>query len=385
MRRYSLSGLPDSILVQDLTAVIVRERGTTADVLAHIGEFDARKLYRPAAHPSMFSYCVGELHLSEDAAYKRIQAARAARKVPAIFGAVADGRLHLAAVCLLAPHLSRENADTLIAAATRKSKSDIERLLAERFPRPDVPERVRAITFEALVMPHAEPADVAGSTELPACARPVEPQPAPGQVDLSVPLCPEAPAPPPRLAPLAPQRFALQVTIGQETHDKLRHAQALLGHQILSRDVAQVLDRALDALIRELEKRKFAATKQPRRRGGRPSSNPRYIPAAVKSAVWKRDQAQCTFRSEDGRRCPARSALEFDHVEPVARGGQATVGGIRLRCRAHNQYAAECAFGAGFMERKRERARDASAMKKARSETRAPVSPGAPHPPARLW
>ena len=33
-------------------------------------------------------------------------------------------------------------------------------------------------------------------------------------------------------------------------------------------------------------------------------------------------------------------------------GGQvsrASVDGIRLRCRAHNQYAAECAFGTGFM------------------------------------
>ena len=34
--------------------------------------------------------------------------------------------------------------------------------------------------------------------------------------------------------------------------------------------------------------------------------------------------------------------------------------GVRIRCRAHNQYAAECAFGAGFMSRKREAAQHAA-------------------------
>jgi hypothetical protein len=53
--------------------------------------------------------------------------------------------------------------------------------------------------------------------------------------------------------------------------------------------------------------------------------------------------------------------LEFDHVQPVARGGKASVEGIRLRCRGHNQYEAERAFGAEFMQKKREEARTARA------------------------
>ncbi len=77
----------------------------------------------------------------------------------------------------------------------------------------------------------------------------------------------------------------------------------------------------------------------------------------MKRAVWARDGGQCTFVSEVGHRCQARKLIEFDHVEPVARGGTATVAGIRLRCRAHNQYGAEREFGAGFMRGKREAAR----------------------------
>src|SRR5437867_10744908 len=98
MHAYSLTHLSDPDLSQSLKAVIANDRSSTAVVLAHIAEFDARKLYVPAAYPSMFRYCVHELHLSEDAAYKRIQAARAARRFLVIFEAVADGRLHLTAV-----------------------------------------------------------------------------------------------------------------------------------------------------------------------------------------------------------------------------------------------------------------------------------------------
>ena len=49
------------------------------------------------------------------------------------------------------------------------------------------------------------------------------------------------------------------------------------------------------------------------------------------------------------------------------RGGEATVEGIRLRCRAHNRYEAECAFGVGFMEHKREAARQAREQARARA------------------
>ena len=127
-----------------------------------------------------------------------------------------------------------------------------------------------------------------------------------------------------------------------------------------------MFDRALDALIVRLEQRKFGATTRPRLRQGI-SANPRHVPAEVRRAVWQRDRGRCTFVSPTGRRCPTRGRLEFDHVEPVARGGRATVKGIRLRCRAHNQYAAECAFGAGFMGRKREVARRAAQEAQARA------------------
>jgi len=310
----------------------------------------------------MYAYCVGELHLSEDAAYKRIQAARAARQFPALFTALAEGRLHLAGICLLAPHLTPENAEELIAAAAHKTKCDIEQLLAQRFPRAELLPLVQAfpaprpVRSKQLAPGQVEPeaAEHGGS---------VTDQLAPGQV--------EARAPRAKVTPLSAECFMLQVTIEKDTHDKLRYAQALLSHQLPSGDIAQVVDRALDVLIAQLERQKFAATARPRVRTRRSACNPRHIPAHVKRAVWERDQGQCTFVSDTGRRCESRKFLEYDHVDPVARGGQATVQGLRLRCRGHNQLEAERTFGAGFMSAKREEARRTAAAARTRAAAHA--------------
>ena len=71
---------------------------------------------------------------------EHIEAARAARQFPAIFDAVAEGRLELSAVIRLAPHLTPETADDLLAAAARKTEFELEQLLAERFSqRPSAP------------------------------------------------------------------------------------------------------------------------------------------------------------------------------------------------------------------------------------------------------
>jgi len=366
VRNYSLSHVGDQALLRQLASLVGQDRTTTAEILAHIAEVDARKLYLPAAYPSMYAYCVGELHLSEDAAYKRIQAARAARQFPAIFEAVAAGRLHLAAVVLLAPYLTQGNADELLNVAAHRTKPEIEQLLAERFPRSEMLPLVEAVPMSPgngelapgqVAMREAENV-IASSCQL-----------APGQV--------ESPAPRANMTPIAAQRFALHLTIDQRTHDMLRYAQELLSHQVPSGDVAAVLDRALEVLIRQLEKRKVAATTRPQATR-RPTTSPRHIPAHVKRAVWERDDGQCTFVSESGKRCDSRMLLEFDHIDEVARGGRATLEGIRLRCRAHNQYGAECSFGAEFMRQKRQEARRAVMESRTRAAARAKPAAAAP-------
>jgi hypothetical protein len=360
MRADRLERLSDAALVHELRVLVAQERTSTAALVVRIAEFDTRRLYLPAGFASTFDYCVHELGLSEDAAYKRIRAARAGRACPGIYEALASGRVHLSAVVRLAPHLTPENAGELLEGATGRSMAEIEEWLAGRFPRTELLPLVEALParpeFRQLASGPVEdrPRNAGGSVEL--ASRPVHATPTAS------------------VNPQADKRFALHVTIDQATRERLQRAQELLSHRIPSGDVAQVLGLALKALVERLEKRKFAATSKPRPRAVRSTANPRHIPAPVKRAVRERDRGQCTFVGETGHRCGARKFLEYDHIEPVARGGQSTVGNLRLRCRQHNDFEARRVFGDGFMDEKRSAARESRQAPRVRATADAPAA-----------
>ena len=139
MLSYSRSHLADHVLLTTLAAVVTQDRATTAEMLALIAEVERRGLFRPQGYPSMYRYCVDKLGMSEDVACKRILTARAARQFPVITPAIADGRLSVSTVALLSPHLKTSRGEELLTAALGKSRAEVELLIAERFPKPDVP------------------------------------------------------------------------------------------------------------------------------------------------------------------------------------------------------------------------------------------------------
>lgn len=385
---YSKSHLSDDSLKNELAAAIRRERGATVEVLAHIAEFIKRRLFAKAGYSSMHAYCVGKLGLSEQAAFRRVTAARAARRFPEILDAFAEGRLHLTAILLIAQYLRAENASELIALATHRTRREIETVLASRFPRPDMPTVIRPLRAfvsgsspEASKPSAADPA--AGSSfEISAGANEATSHQAsegqesesavqaPGETQLevspesrcqepSLAMVPDisTPAPPPpspQPTQCLVERFSLQVTIDRETRELLQRAEDLLGARTGPGDVGQVLKRALTALIAQLESRKFAATPRPRPRRFEPPNDRRTISAGVKRAVWKRDGGRCTYVSPEGLRCSS-TRVEFDHRVPYARGGASDVSNVRLLCRTHNQAAAEEQFGEDFMQHRRQR------------------------------
>lgn len=364
MRARSLSDLSDKTLLQQVSTLLARDRIVTAELLLHLAEVDTRRLYVPAGYPSMHAFCVAEWRMSEEVAYKRIQAARVARRFPIVIDLVAEGRLNASGVVLLAPYLTPGNAESLFQSATLKTLEQVRQTLAERFPRSESLPLITRIAPQRAET-SATPAPPLGTNEPP--TNPFEARPASDvqsrscQLD-SNPVVPRPmgevqPTPPPtRIEPIAPERFSLSLTMSRRLRDKLRYAQELMSHQ--GGDAIDAIERGLDLLITKLEKRKFAASDKPRIAGISAKAR-RTVTAHVRRAVWKRDGGQCTFVGESGRRCGSRQLLEYDHIEPVARGGEATVENLRLRCRAHNQYAAEVVFGAAFMANKRERRREA--------------------------
>jgi len=285
----------------------------------------------------MFSYCTEVLKFSEAATYKRLRAARAARQNPQILVDLATGALNLSAIKLLAPHLHSGNQGQLLDASRHKSKREVEKLVRSFDPLPDVASAVRKL-------PAKRAEAVAPAAPTPPAARTLvldEPREAVAEtrkVALAAPACPSV------IAPLTPERYKVQFTASEAVQAKLRHAQDLLRHRIPNGDIAMVFELALNALVEQLEKQKFAATDRPRAGGG-VSPDTRIIPAAVKRAVWQRDGGRCAFVAPNGRRCSETGCLEFHHVVAFALGGQATVENIALRCRAHNQFEARLEFG----------------------------------------
>ena len=120
-------------------------------------------------------------------------------------------------------------------------------------------------------------------------------------------------------------------------------------------DLATIIEEAVTEKLERLESKRYAKTKAPRKSVEETDTSPssRYIPAAVKRAVCERDQDQCTFVGENGRRCTERDLLEFHHHRPYGHGGDHRVENIHLMCHTHNRYLAECDYGTDVMERYR--------------------------------
>jgi hypothetical protein len=315
-----LKRLTDEALLEATKRAAERERRSTADLLALLIELERRALPLALGYSSTFIYCTRVLLMSEQAAYKRITAARAARRYPVVLERLADGGLTLSSVRILAPHLTDENVEALLAAARHKSTREVEQLIAAAHPQPDMPATVRAL-------PAAVPSLLEADATLPV-ADPV-----------AVVAVPPAPASRPVVAPIAPKRYLLKVTVGHETHQKLQRARALLRHAVPDGDIAAILDRALTLLLREVERTKWAAVERPRPSSSASAGN-RYVPASVKRAVRARDAGCCAFVGPNGR-CGETGFLEFHHVVPFSAGGKTDTDNLELRCRAHNQYEAQ--------------------------------------------
>ena len=144
MNTYSWSHLADSSVEHKLADQSAQHCGSAAILVSLVADVDRRKLYLPAGHSSMHSYCVRVLNWLEHAAFKRIRVARAAREFPVLYRVLASGRVHLSGLVLLVPHVTNENIQELLAVATKKSKRQIEQIVADRFPIPDLPTVIRS-------------------------------------------------------------------------------------------------------------------------------------------------------------------------------------------------------------------------------------------------
>src|SRR5262245_15450789 len=250
---WDLKHLSDDELLRGLHSIRAAERGAVARVVAHLVEVEERRLHLRTGSPSMFHYCLHRLRMSENEAFRRVTAARLARRYPIILDMLAEGDIHLCALGVLRDYLSKENHRELLNEASGKTRKQVEELVAKLVPRADVPSTIRRLPAPRQVMTEVIPP----VSEALAVAAP------------PLPAAPPDPPPPqskPRtiVEPLREDRYRLQLTTSAELKRKLELARDLMSHANPSGDLPSVIERALDLLIDKLQRERFAQTKPKR-------------------------------------------------------------------------------------------------------------------------
>jgi 5-methylcytosine-specific restriction endonuclease McrA len=283
----NLAQMSNDEIMQQLTSIRAEGHRLLARLLVVLIEVEERRMDLEAACPSMFEFCQRKLGMSAGEAFRRLHAARLVKRFPELLGRIERGELHLSALQIMGNHLTEENVEELAVAASRKTKREVEEIVAQLSPRTTEPER--------------------------------------------------------RVTPLPPPTYEVRFTASATLRAKLERATDLMRHANPSGDVGVVVERALDLLIAKLEKERLGKTERPRKQAR--AAKPGRAARAVRREVFARDGEQCTFVSEAGEQCPARTLLELDHVEPRALGGADDAANLRVRCRAHNRLHAERIFG----------------------------------------
>jgi hypothetical protein len=372
---------------RDTLAALLRwEHEAMAEFLLALADFDQRRGFEPLGFASTFAFLLAGLGLSPAATHWRLSAARLLPRFPEVIDPLRDGRLCLTTAAELAKVLTEENRAEVLPRFFGASSLRAKELVAELQPREAPPLRT--------VVTAARSSAVAPAMELPLQAPLAEAAiDAPGDTDHGSLRAPEVemtnPARSakyrPEVEPLTAELRRLSMTVSKRFLKKLDAARDGLSHAIPRATTEQVLEAALDLLL-EKRARARGLVKKPRKVVTAPAptaastaaqaqppapapaatdtSAPSYsephhrrpgprekVPAAVRRAVWARDQWRCSWPLDGGGVCGSTHRLELDHVEPWARWGGESVDDLRVVCHAHNTLAARQAFGDRCMDR----------------------------------
>ena len=304
------------------------------------------------------------LNLSEGSVYRRTQVATVCREFPQILEALAAGRLHLTGASLIAAHLTAENAESLIAAASGKTRREVEKILVTLEPKEAFEPSLRKLPSRTPEL--GENASVDARPEGVTPEMPVVPSAGKRSRDL--------------MEPATEDRYNVRFSAGKEFTEKVKRFAEVLGIECPQNHLEEILDQALEiALEKKDPRRKLERRRRKHRPGPRPGdagpakkttpsgeeppreepespAPSRHIPSEVRERVLERAGYQCEFRGPDGSRCSSRTGLEVEHTKPFAVYRSHDDRYLRIYCPAHNLQAARKFYGEEFIRRKIEAA-----------------------------
>jgi len=325
----NLSQLPSHALTARLYELRKQERSLLVEFLAYLAELDRRQLHLALGFSSTFAFLTDHLGYTKSAAFRRTTAARLVARFPVVLTYLGDGRLNLTTLVELRDVLEEKSLGEILDRAAGRTEEQVRELVAALHPRPAPPDLLRRL-------PEPRPAE---PTLVRVSSGPEQ------SSELT-----SAPRPAPRIEPISEELRVLRVTAGRDFVADLESVRAALSHQIPDGNLEKILHECMRRTLRECERRRKGAGK-PRAVSPMSEAVGRYVPAAVRAGVWRRDEARCTFVGTSGHRCGSTYQLELHHIHPFAKGGEATVSNLTVMCSRHNRFLADQDYGAEHMAR----------------------------------
>jgi hypothetical protein len=342
-------------LSNHLASLLRREHEAMADFLVALAEFDRRRLYVELGHSSLFAFLHRELGLSKGAAAYRKAAADLVARFPEVAAALRRGDLCITSIIEVAKVLTPENRAQVLPRFFHLSKREAMQVVAEMKP-VETPPRRAVVTAISPTLRRA----------LPVSDAPAQSETAPARDD-SVQLADLVGANSPTdqrdllshrearvetkravVEPLTADLRRYHLTVSKRFLEKLEAARDALSHSKPGATPEELLEAGLDLILAADAKRKAIVAK-PRKTPPPAATDPDYVPAQVRRAVFRRDGGKCQYPLASGGICGSTYRVQLGHIVARAKGGLPTKENLRCECEVHNQYRADLDFGTRFM------------------------------------
>jgi hypothetical protein len=239
--------MPDQDLWDSMPVLARSERHDLAKFLIHLSEIDRRSLHVVNAYSGLYKY-LRDLGYSEWESRARAVAAAQAERFPRIYSMIRTGRLNLTSLAVVGPYLTSENYRSLLAKASRRTRRELEALVAELQPQPGRRDSVRVIS----VGPAAEPA-----------------VPPPGPLFESDLFSAAVAVAVPSSAPPVVKRLRYSFDADETLDELLTRARDILRHKYPYGEMEHILRDALDALLERVDLERKLLRRQRRAQAAR--------------------------------------------------------------------------------------------------------------------
>jgi hypothetical protein len=283
----NLRQLTDSELIFNCNSWVKKESEALTMVLQHLQEIDLRGLHFKSGCGSLTEYAQVTFGYTESEAHKRVSAMRLLKDIPQIEEKLQSGSLTLTSLSIASTYFNHSK-KTLERPLSLEQKTEIIETMENKSTRECLSE-LRSLnpTFSS-----APPID----------------------------------------------RF-----VTPELKSKFDLVKNLMSHKNPNPSTLELLElmadfciKALDPGLKKTQRAVSAARQSPNR----------YVPSALKTQIWNRDQGACTFKDHaTSRVCGSKHLLQLDHIKPYALGGETSENNLRLLCASHNKWRATETFG----------------------------------------